>query len=96
MDLETFLKKFYPDYEKEFNYIKSNHGYADEVIPALIIMRRGSFSKILENFTDQVCKKQREICADDVKIYVSLDSSPDPTDLEEIINGSFTPNIEEL
>ena len=55
-----------------------------------------NFEEALENFTNKICEKQKEMCARDVELYMSLDMEANSRHIVEVIDGSFTPKIEDL
>lgn len=107
MDIETFLEKFCPDYEarkennsKEYNDIietmKGDDDYdtIDKAQDMYHEFMDGVFEEALENFTEQVCKKQKDICADCASLFVYATNNL--KDLEKIINSSPNPNLSDL
>lgn len=97
MTQEEFVKKFCPDYKDRFNSIREEYRNADdEIISALVELQDKAFEEALQNFTNKICEAQKEICANDASLYLSIDSRPYPDELSAIINGSFHPNIKDL
>lgn len=95
MTQEEFVKKFCPDYEKKMELIESEVVQCSNPVYHAAI-EDSMFEEALQSFMDKVCEEQRKICASDASLYLSIDSSADPEDLKEIINGSFTPNLSDL
>lgn len=95
MKQEEFVKKFCPDYEKKMKLLESEMVQSSNPVYHAAI-EDSMFEDSLQNFANKICDKQKEICASDVSLYLSVDSSPDPEDLKEIINGAFTPNLSDL
>ena len=87
MTQEEFVKKFCPDYEKKIKIVSL------DTVPSI---EDEMFNDALLAFLRRLCEAQKEICASDASLYLSIDSSADPEDLKEIINGSFTPNLSDL
>ena len=91
-----FIATFLPNSNEEWGKIISGLESGQMITLASIGFIYNHFEEALENFTNKICEKQKEICASDVELYLSVDGEPNPKDLAEIINGSFTPKIEDL
>lgn len=96
MKLEEFIETFLPNFDEKWN--EASSGFESSQMIELVSFKFtcDHFEEALENFTNKICEKQKEICASDVELYLSVDGEPNPKDLAEIINGSFTPKIEDL
>lgn len=95
MTQEEFVKKFCPDYEKKMELIESELVQSSNPVYHAAI-EDSMFTEALQNFTNKICEAQKEICANDASLYLSIDSRPYPDELSAIINGSFHPNIKDL
>ena len=88
MDLKEFFDRFLPDFN--FNeFLKKNKG-----ISSFDVLRyfENNFPEALQNYTDKVCKKQRENCRDNLFME-------DPLDWRTATNSILTakqPKIEEI
>lgn len=96
MKLDAFIEKFLPNYEERWKKYRHENSSNQDVFLIKSAFFSYHFEEALQNFTSKVCEKQRETCANDVYFYVSMDSNPNPEDLREIINNSFTTSIHEL
>lgn len=97
-----FIKQFLPDFEKklleEIPDYYSQRG--NQSFLSLLHFSEKHFEEALQSFAENVCKKQREICASDAKCkynndifqykYTSIYS------LVDSILNSPTPNISDL
>lgn len=96
MKLDAFIEKFLPNYEERWEKYNREISSSQMYFLARTQFVTDHFEEALQNFTSKVCEKQRETCANDVCFYVSMDSNPNPEDLREIINNSFSVSIHEL
>lgn len=96
MTLDDFIEKFLPNYEEKWNKKNREFSSGNMYFWTRLQFVTDHFEEALQNFMSKICEKQKELCANDVYLYVSMNSNPDPEDLREIINGSFNPRIYEL
>jgi hypothetical protein len=81
MGLIKFLEKFLPDCEARMKEIKELHNKEVEYFDALdvnavaLIVAGVYFPKALQNFTDKICEKQREIC--ETEVMKRIEKDPD-------------------
>lgn len=96
MTLDNFIEKFLPNYEEVWEKYSRGISSSQMYFLARTQFVTDHFEEALQNFMSKACEKQKEICANDVYFYVSIDSNPNPEDLREIINNSFSTSIHEL
>ena len=96
MKLGEFVKTFLPNFDERLEYelLGLESGHVIAMVRNEFILN--SFEEALENFTNKICEKQKEICARDVELYMSIDMEANSRHIVEVIDGSFTPKIEDL
>ena len=68
MKLSEFLEEFLPDYAKQYKcFVEIIKPYEGGYIE--LLFNREYFEVALENYTDLICKKQREMCANAYLYY---------------------------
>jgi hypothetical protein len=63
MQLNEFLEKFLPEYEKRHRLYVLNRGNF-ETEDQRVEFIEDNFPEAIQNFADRICEKQREICAE--------------------------------
>lgn len=96
MTLEEFIKTFLPNFDEKWDEALSGFESSKMIELLSITFTFDNFEEALENFTNKICEKQKEMCARDVELYMSLDMEANSRHIVEVIDGSFTPKIEDL
>ena len=96
MKLDKFIKTFLPNFDEKWNEASSRFKSSQMIELLSITFTFDHFEEALENFTNKICEKQKEMCARDVELYMSIDMEANSRHIVEVIDGSFTPKIEDL
>lgn len=96
MTLEEFIKTFLPNFDERWERTSSELKQIHGIELIRIGFNATCFEEALENFTNKICEKQKEMCARDVELYMSIDMEANSRHIVEVIDGSFTPKIEDL
>ena len=86
MELYNFLERFLPDYDAKFDIAFENLHKTEN---ADRDFKNKHFPEAIENYTNLICQKQRELCAE------AYDKSGTTT-FYRLINNAPQPKIEEI
>lgn len=96
MTLEEFIKTFLPNFDERWERTSSEL----EPIHGIELIRIGfdvtCFEEALENFTNKICEKQKEMCTNDLDVFFRIQSIITYESIKEVVSSSTTPKIEDL
>ena len=96
MELLEFFEKHIPEFDTRFQTWKAEveEEWGCCELPLLYYdFFKGAFPEALQNYTDKICEKQREICADAYRKYCGIIES---IMIREEILYAEQPNTKEL
>ena len=90
--VKTFLPNFDERLENELRGLQLE--YTIRMVENAFILNY--FEEALENFTNKICEKQKEICTNDLDVFFRIQSIITYESIKEVVSSSTTPKIEDL
>ena len=97
MELQEFLEKFLPDYQKRISEIKAKNKSGIVLPEGKIVQSNATkwFTEALQNFVDKICKAQKQLCSYHAT-YTHCGRCEHNKELYDAIKNAEQPKIEEL
>lgn len=96
MKLDEFIKTFLPNFDEKWNEASSRFKSSQMLELLSITFTFDHFEEALENFTNKICEKQKEICTNDLDVFFRIQSIITYESIKEVVSNSITPKIEDL
>ena len=91
-----FINTFLPNSSEKWEEVLSGLESGQMITLASIGFIYNHFEEALENFTNKICEKQKEICASDLDVFFRIQSIITYESIKEVVSSSTTPKIEDL